>query len=171
MEIYAKSSSLPIAPPDEKAWIQFEFAKPQTICAITLATGRLPACSKRLAPGGEVKRELEASDDGAQFQSHRHDSRGRCRLTHPGFFSCYGKVLPRCVYIAQTHHVAKSGLTATFEWLVCPQPATRAQISELVLHTAARVNRFEEKAAFAVAPDLYDSPDAGCSAIGWFGQS
>src|SRR6202041_1195539 len=31
-------------------------------------------------------------------------------------------------------------------------------IAELVLHTGARVNRFEEKAAFATLPDLYAFP-------------
>jgi hypothetical protein len=31
------------------------------------------------------------------------------------------------------------------------------KIAELVLHTGARVNRFEEKAGFATSPDLYAS--------------
>ena len=38
---------------------------------------------------------------------------------------------------------------------------TEHQIAELVLHTGARVNRFEEKAAFATLPGLSDRADAG----------
>src|SRR4029077_12228148 len=34
-------------------------------------------------------------------------------------------------------------------------PRTEFKIAELVLHTTPRVNRFEEKAAFATLPDLY----------------
>jgi len=53
--------------------------------------------------------------------------------------------------------VAKSDDT-TFEAIFAPQPLNKHKISELVLHTAARVNRFEGKAGFAVAPDLYEAP-------------
>ena len=34
-------------------------------------------------------------------------------------------------------------------------PPTDYEIAELVLHPGARVNRFEEKAAFTPVPDLY----------------
>ena len=35
-------------------------------------------------------------------------------------------------------------------------PPTTHEIAELVLHPGARVNRFEEKAAFNTMPDLYE---------------
>ena len=35
-------------------------------------------------------------------------------------------------------------------------PITNYEIAKLVLHPGARVNRFEEKAAFVTVPDLYD---------------
>ena len=42
-----------------------------------------------------------------------------------------------------------------------PQPLKTYDIAELVLHTGARVNRFQEKAAFATLPELYSlaTPD------------
>src|SRR5437660_526780 len=47
-----------------------------------------------------------------------------------------------------------------------PQP-TEHRIAELVLHTGARVNRFEEKAAFAILPDLpaFPTPPAPADAV------
>src|SRR5208283_1760029 len=36
-----------------------------------------------------------------------------------------------------------------------PKPATEYSIAELVLHSGARVNRFEDKGAFTPMPDLY----------------
>ena len=46
----ARTIVLPGAPADGKAWIQFEFAQPQTIRAVTLGTGRVQACLKGLCP-------------------------------------------------------------------------------------------------------------------------
>jgi hypothetical protein len=158
---FAKTRSLPGAPPNEKAWIQFEFSQPRTFCAITLATGRAAGMFEMARPGGEVKRELDAGDDGVRF---------RVVATIPGGgigsrTIAFPPVTARFFRVAFTSPKPVSGAKSgdmAFEGLLAPQPSNEHKISELVLHTGARVNRFEEKAAFAVAPDLYDAatPDA-----------
>ena len=45
-----------------------------------------------------------------------------------------------------------------------PPPPKDYQIAELVLHSGARVNRFEEKAAFNPMPDLYEFATANVTA-------
>jgi hypothetical protein len=64
----AKARPLPSARPGKKAWVQLEFAKPQTIRAVTYSTGRGPGLFERVLPGMEVKRELESSNSGQEFQ-------------------------------------------------------------------------------------------------------
>jgi hypothetical protein len=39
-----------------------------------------------------------------------------------------------------------------------PKPPPGTEIAEIVLHAASRINRFEEKAAFAAASDLSAHP-------------
>jgi len=158
---YAKAISLPSAPPNEKAWIQFEFAQPQTICAITLATGRAAGLFEMPFPGGEVKRELEAGDNGAQFKAIVTIPEGGVGSRTIAFSPVTSKFFRVAFTSPKPIPVAKSADT-TFEGIFAPQPSNKHLVSELVLHTAARVNRFEEKAGFAIAPDLYDAltPDA-----------
>jgi hypothetical protein len=133
----AKTSPLPSAPPGEKAWIQFEFANPQTIRAVTYATGRGTGLFERVMPGMEVKRELEASNDEREF---------RTVAIIPG-----GGTGERTVSFEP---VAAKFFRISF---TAPKAGSAAanMISELVLHTGARVNHFEDKAAFIAVPDLY----------------
>ncbi len=62
-----QSSPLPMAPPNEKAWIQFEFAQPQTVHAFTLVIRNVRR--NPFGPPAESGQQLEASDDGSQFRS------------------------------------------------------------------------------------------------------
>jgi hypothetical protein len=122
---------LPAVAVDERAWIQFEFAAPQTVRGLTLIT----AGGGRGGRGGIGSGpELESSADGRRFQS--------VLVIPPG---------------ART--VAFSAVTAKFfrvSYLTPPTPAG-TQIAELVLHTGQRVNRFEDKAGFSAATNLYAS--------------
>jgi hypothetical protein len=143
----AKTSPLPSALPGEKAWIQFEFASPQTISAVTYATGRSTGLFERVMPGMEVKRELEAGDDGREF---------RVVTAIPS-----GGTGERTVSFAP---VAARFFRLSF---TAPKAGSAAanMISELVLYPGARVNHYEDKAAFIAVPDLYavanpTAPDA-----------
>ena len=154
---FAKARSLPAAPPGEKAWIQFEFAQPQIIYAITLATGRPAGMFEMAFPGSEVKRELEAGDDGVQFRTIVAMPGGGVGSRTVAFSPVTAKFFRIAFTSPKPIPAAKPGDTI-FEGIFAPPPSKDHKISELVLYTNARVNRFEEKAAFAVAPDLYDAP-------------
>ncbi len=145
----ARTIVLPGSAVDDKAWIQFEFAQPQTIRAVTLATGRAIGLFERALPGGEVKRELQAGDDGTQFRTIAEIPIGG----------------------VGEHTIAFPAATAKFFRLTFTPPQapggtpsnagnakTEYRISELILHAGARVDHFEEKAAFAAVPDLYGFP-------------
>lgn len=140
----ARTIVLPGASADGKAWIQFEFAQRQTIRAVTLGTGRAAGLFERALPGSESKRELQAGDDGTQFRTIAEIPIGG----------------------VGEHTIAFPAVTAKFFRLTFtpPQAArntsakTEYRISELILHTGARVDHFEEKAAFVAVPDLYAFP-------------
>jgi hypothetical protein len=123
----ATATPLPAAPAGEKAWIQYEFAQPQSIQAATVVT--------RGGARGAAGPELETSADGQQFKSIA--------------------VIPTGG--AAQHTIAFPPETARYFRLTfkaATAPATY-QVSEFALFTGPRVNRFEEKAAFATAPELY----------------
>jgi hypothetical protein len=153
---FESATTLPAAPAGQKAWIQFAFSKPQVIRAVTLAIRGLPR-----RPDGESGQHLEASDDGSQF---------RAVATIPSDGAA--------VHTISFPEVTARFFRVTFETPAAGQPAPggpqgpgplELQVSELVLHQGARVNRVEEKAAFATLPDLYSAatpPVAAKDAIG-----
>src|ERR1035441_7319247 len=63
----ATATLLPAAPVEQKAWIQFEFAAPQTVRGLTLATGGGGRGGR--GGGGPSGPELESSNDGQNFQT------------------------------------------------------------------------------------------------------
>jgi hypothetical protein len=123
------AATLPRAEAGGMAWIQFAFSQPQTIRALTLATSGVA--------GPDAA--LETSDDGQNFHS--------------------ASAIPPARTPERT--ISFAPVTAEYFRVTFPmfaQPTgTKPQISivELELHPGARVNRFEEKAAFRQVPDLY----------------
>ncbi|MDP3003230.1 MAG: glycosyl hydrolase [Bacteroidales bacterium] len=144
-----KSTLLPSAATGQNAWVQFEFAKPETIQSLSIVAG---GGSGRFGRGGTPdNKALEASDDGKSFRTVVTISSGRVGQKTMTFAPVTAK------YFRFTFKTLPSQpMTSMFG----NQPATPAatQIAELVLYTGARVNRFEEKAAFATATDLASSP-------------
>ncbi|MCX6561206.1 MAG: glycosyl hydrolase [Candidatus Aminicenantes bacterium] len=130
----AKMIILPAAPAEQKAWIQFEFEKPLAVRGLSVAA----EFQRRGSEGDQV---VESSDDGLQF-----------RLIQP---------------IPDIGTIAFPPVTAKFFRLTfktpappaggggAPAAATGTKIAEIVLYTGARVNRFEDKAGFSAASDLY----------------
>jgi hypothetical protein len=112
------------------AWIQFAFPEPQSMRALTI-----------VARGGSAGDALQASDDGKNF----HDV---AALPMGG---------------AAEHTISFAPVSAkffriTFRGMANGRATGREgelSVSELELHPGARVNRFEEKAAFRQVPDLY----------------
>ncbi|HZW71664.1 MAG TPA: glycosyl hydrolase [Hanamia sp.] len=130
-------------------WIQFAFPQPQTIKSITMVGGGNPGMFGR---GSDAKdsRKLEASDDGVNYK-----------------FVC---TIPPGAVLQQTINVPTT--TAKYFRVTVKNPpmATNAgaafgfggpvkdiggtTIAEIVLHTAGRINMFEEKDAFAPVGNL-----------------
>ena len=125
--------------------------------SLTIVTKGLDMIAALLAGISSPEKSLEASDDGQNFRTI-------VKLPDGG---------------APEHTISFPPVTAKFfrvtfkrtpppplpAWLIGMDPAhwgsrlaappTDYDIAELVLHPGARVNRFEEKAAFTPLPDLY----------------
>jgi len=132
-------------------WIQFAFPQPQIIKAITMVGGGNPGV---FGFGADSKdsRKLEASDDGVNFR-----------------FIC---VIPPGALLQQT--IAIPATTSKYFRVTVKNPPPPVNmgaafglgnmgtvkdpggtpIAEIVLHTADRINMFEEKDAFAPVADL-----------------
>jgi hypothetical protein len=133
-----KFSALPKAPVGEKAWIQFAFSKPVAIRGVSLAIAGLKWPFGPPPPGPD----LEASDDGRIFRKIINIPRSTAEQNTVSF----QPVQARFFRVAFVTPPPPPPLDID---LPLPPPSTDYQIAELVLHTGARVMRFEEKAAFA----------------------
>jgi hypothetical protein len=151
----AKTSFLPPKAVGENAWIQFEFDNPETFKALTLGAGE-PAGQFSAAASNRV---LQASDDGATFRDVAQipiTTVPQNTITFPPvtarFFRITFKTLP-----AQPSRIAVLTGSPQGE----PKPKG-TDISEIVLHTAFRINRLEEKAAFTPSGELekFITPDS-----------
>jgi hypothetical protein len=121
------------------AWIQFSFPQPRRISAVTAVIGGPffgvnPILETREAGW------LEASDDGQTFRKVADlPKRGAPQQT-VSFPPTAARVFRVVLERPEPSPLEQLGLTA---------PAVAHQIAELVLHTAARVNRFEDKAGYS----------------------
>ena len=146
-----KFVSLPKAPTGQSAWIQFEYAQPAAIRGVTFAMGGPRNPLAQFLPDAKDGPVFESSVDGKTFQPVlKMPSAGAVQHTvsfapvTARFFRLSFATMPEP---PQNIDAAQLGLSAA-------KPTAYA-ISEAILHQDARVNRFEEKAAFAVLEDLY----------------
>ncbi|ACB75560.1 glycosyl hydrolase [Opitutus terrae] len=149
------------APEGGAAWVQFEFAEPFTARAITLGG------SGGSAKGIPVGRVL-ASDDGVSF---------RPLVTLPGA-QLYRQGMVRTFALPETtarfYRIELTGAPLGPAQTMSQAPSAPAKeyvLSEAVLHSGARVHRWEEKAGFSflfeyetvatpeIAPALAVAPD------------
>ena len=151
-----KSTLLPSAPVGQNAWIQFEFAKPTTIQSLSLVAG---GGARMFGMGGAPSnRTLEVSDDGKNFSKVIDITSGGAAQRTLAFAPVTGKYFRVCIKTPPPSN--QPNMFAMFGMGNARGPAAPAgtQIAEVVLHTDAYVNRFEEKAAFATATDLANAP-------------
>lgn len=134
------------------AWIQFAFPQPQTIKAVTMVGGGNPGMYGMGADPAD-SRALEASDDGLNYR-----------------FIAYippGAILQQTIPVPETtakyFRITVKNPPAPFNRAATMGLADKSkknidgtEIAEIVLHTANRINRFEEKSAFAPAGNLLD---------------
>ena len=153
----SKATGLPIPAPGQQAWIQYAFPQPATIRAVTIVTHD-PASLVTVVSGiAAPKKALEASDDGQTWRAVANLDTGdspETTVSFPAVTARYFRVTflrvppPPPPTWAQGIDLKSLGLHMTLP--------TQYEIAELVLHPGARVNHFEEKAAFVPVPDLYE---------------
>jgi hypothetical protein len=146
-----KGTLLPAAPVGERAWIQFEFAQPETVRGLTLVTaGGGGARGGRGGAAGDAQ-TLEASADGAQFRTVTAISGGSASRTVS--FAPVTARFFRVTFLTPQPFAGRGGFGAPPQGARgnMPQQPAGTQISELELYTGARVNRVEDKDAFTPA--------------------
>jgi len=155
----ATATLLPAAPVEQKAWIQFEFAAPQTVRGLTLVTGGGGGRGGR-GGGGASGPELESSNDGLQFQSVVTIPGGARTIAFPAVTAKFFRVSFRT---QPTPAGGRGGMGGMGGFgpppggaaQNVPAPPAGTQVAELVLHTGQVVNRFEDKAGFTAATNIY----------------
>ncbi len=148
----------------ETAWIQWAFDAPQTIRAITVVTpelGQFAALAGLAAP----EKSIESSDDGQNFREVAKldagagggatSSAAEHTIAFPAATAKYFRVVFKR---GPAPHIPAwaEGLDFASMGIKIPPPATDYEIAELALHPGARVNHFEDKAAFVPVNDLYE---------------
>jgi hypothetical protein len=136
----SKAILLPAAPVGQRAWIQYEFPQPQTVRGLTFIANGGFGFGRG---AGQSTQQLEASDDGAQYRTVAAIPPGARTIAFPAETARFFRV---------------SILTPPPQ----PQQGGRAQmappagtpVAQFVLHSAV-VNRFQDKAAFTSAANLY----------------
>jgi hypothetical protein len=150
----AKTAKLPIPAPDESAWIQWEFAAPQTIRALTFVA-RDPDWTAAFTGVGTPERTLASSDDGITFHDVAKLSGGSApehTVTFSAVTARFFRVFFKRLSPPSVPDWAKGFDPAQF---AKRPPVTDYEIAELSLIPGARVNQFEVKAAFTPEEDLY----------------
>ncbi len=159
----AQNTLLPAAPVGEKSWIQFEFNEPTTIRALAMVAGGGGGRGFGRGGGGASGRELEASDDGQQFRTVVSITGGRVSqntITFPPVTARFFRVS----FVTPEPQTGQGGGGGMFGDFTPQEAPAGTQIAEIVLETGARVNRFEEKAAFSTATNLASSPTPSVAA-------
>ena len=153
-----KTTELPIPQAGNDAWIQYEFATPQTIRSVTLAMRDVSGISAILSGLSNPEKSLQVSDDGQTFRTITRLPDGASpeyTVAFPAVTAKYFRVVFRRQLPPPIPDWAKNMDLKSLGIKLAPPP-TSYEIAELQLHPGARVNRFEEKAAFVPVPDLYE---------------
>jgi hypothetical protein len=152
-----KTTELPMAAGGGEAWIQYEYAMPQTIRSLTIVVKAAEGIAAMVSGFGPPQESLQASDDGQTFRTVAAvPERGAPEHTisftpvTAKYFRVSFKTSPPPPKPAWAGDMDLSSLG-----IKAGQRPANYEIAELVLHTGPRVNRFEEKAAFVPMPDLY----------------
>ena len=155
-----KTTKLPIPKAiGEASWIQWEYPQPVSIRSVTFAIPSLGQLAA-LSGTGEPDKILEASDDGKNFHqiislsSSGGSSAPQHTIGFPAVKARFFRVLFKRTPPPPIPAWAQGIDFSTLGIKVPPRP-TDYEIAELALHSGARVDHFEEKAAFVPAPDLY----------------
>jgi hypothetical protein len=158
-----KPTELPKAPAGQQSWIQYEFSSSQTIRAATLVLNDPAAAAANMFGAADSVAHIEASDDGQSF----HKLADIPNDGGPAHTIAFPPATAKYFRVAFTNK-PPAGIGGDLEFDVenpfgdfsGMKPNPNFEISELVLHSGARISRFEEKGAFANLPsfDPYPTP-------------
>jgi hypothetical protein len=152
-----KTTKLPIPAANEISWIQYEFPAPQAIQAITFVTKDPDWIMALVAGITAPEKSLEASDDGQNFRLVAKLTGGDApehTISFPAVTAKYFRVTFKRIPPPPRPDWA-AGIDPASLGMKLPPTPTDYEVAELVLHSGARVNHFEEKAAFVPEGDLY----------------
>jgi hypothetical protein len=164
---FARSVAVPVGDAAHPAWIAIDLGSVRPVPAVALGMAQdnwaIPQSRKPAPPIGRI----ETSDDGAAWQAVAE---------MPGFNA--EKISP------PQHTIALSGVKARYVRIVLAPPPANAdfrtaifppsavdakvhRVTEFRVEPEARIERFEEKAAWGTLPDYYadPTPDVGAGAI------
>jgi len=162
-----KTTQLPKAPAGQQAWVQYEFASPQTMHAVTLVLNDPGAAAANMFGAAPSIADVEASDDGQTFRKLvdiPNDGGQEHTIAFPAnsarFFRIAFSDKPPAGFSEMTFDVENP-----FGDFSGMKPDPNFEISELVLHPGAHVSRFEEKAGFAnlIGLDAFPTPQVSAS--------
>jgi hypothetical protein len=163
-----KTTRIPIPAPNESSWIQYEFEQPQTLRSITFVTKDPDQIQAFIAGISAPEKALEASDDGQTFRlvaklagSDAPEHTISFEPTTAKYFRITFKRTPPPPLPDWA-----AGLNPDDFGIKLPPKATDYEVAEVVLHTGARVDHWEEKAAFTTEGDLYKWPTPSVPADG-----
>jgi len=151
------TTKLPIPAVGQSAWIQYEFPAPQTMRGITFVTKDMDWMLGMAFGIGGPEKALEASDDGENFRLVAKLEGGDApqhTIAFPAVTAKYFRVI-----FKRNPAEPIPGWAAGYNFdqirAKAGAPPADYEIVELALHSGARVNRFEEKAAFVPESELY----------------
>ncbi len=152
-----KTTNIPIPAEGSDSWIQFEYPTPRTIRAVTYVTKDPNRFEEIIFHTGVPEKTLEASDDGQNFRKIVSLSGGGAPEHTVSFEPVTAKYFRVTFKSTPPPPIPAwaEGIDPTSFGPLPPTP-TSYEVAELVLHSGARVNHFEEKAAFVPEPDVYE---------------
>ncbi|NIJ15942.1 hypothetical protein FHS54_000891 [Sphingobium vermicomposti] len=143
------ASELTARAPGSDAWLQYDYGRPVTIRAITVATGHFAHFGGSGGAGLGPQARLEASNDGQSWKMVSElETAGPQRTTAVPATTArlFRVVVPAA---AKTEKKADAILN------IGDGPSGKLLISELVLHGAPAINAWESKAGFTISHDYY----------------
>jgi len=151
-----RTTSLAIPPQGQDAWIRYAFSHPVTIRAITLVTQNPDRIVSMIYGIAAPKKVLEASDNGQTWRTVARLDTGDSPETTISFAPVTARYFRVTFHrgIAPPPPAWAKGVDPRSFGLKAETAPTGYKIAELVLHTGARVNHFEQKAAFVPTAGL-----------------
>jgi hypothetical protein len=152
-----KTTGIPIPAVGKNSWVQWEFPRPQTVRSITFVTRDPAWIESMILQMSAPEKTLESSDDGQNWKPVTKLESGDAPEHTVSFAPVTAKYFRVTFMRTPPPPIPDwaAGMDASSFGIKLPPVPKTYGIAELVLHPGARVNQFEEKAAFVPEDDLY----------------